>query len=157
MNPSVLDVLLYLFEHYLDDADEPPPRATLERMLHSGGFPASRVSRALDWLEALAAREETPTPGAARAGVLRVFADAECERLDTEARGFLLHLEQCGILEPAQREIVIEHLLTLDDEPAGIEEVKWVVLITLFHQPGQEAAFARMEDLLYADLAATAH
>lgn len=157
MNPSVLDVLLYLFENYLEDADEPPPRAALEQMLHSGGFPEPRVHQALDWLDMLAERQESPAPGATRHGLLRVFAANELARFSAEARGFLLHLEQIGILEPSQREVVIEHLLALDDESVGIDEVKWVVLITLFRQPGQEAAFARMEDLLYADLAAAAH
>lgn len=157
MNPTVLDVLLYLFEHYLEDAEEPPPRAALERMLYSGGFPEPRVRQALDWLDTLAERQESPAPGATRPGVVRVYADAELDRIGAAARGFLLHLEQIGVLEPAQREMVVEHLLALDDEVVGVEEVKWVVLITLFRQPGQEAAFARMEDLLYADLAATAH
>lgn len=157
MNPTVLDVLLYLFDHCLEDAEEQPPRHTLERMLRSSGFPEASVTQALDWLEALAARQETPAPGATRAGTQRVFSGAELERLSVEARGFLMQLEHSGILDPAQREVVIEHLLALDTHVAGVDEVKWVTLLALFRQPGQEAAFARMEDLLYADLAAASH
>lgn len=157
MNPTVLDVLLYLFENYLEDIDEQPPRAALEQMLHSSGFPDSMVRQALDWLETLALRQESPAPGATRTDVQRIFGPVEIERLSVEARGFLMHLEHVGILDPAQREVVIEHLLALDVEVVGIEEVKWVTLITLFRQPGQEAAFERMEDLLYEDGAAAAH
>lgn len=157
MNPTVLDVLLFLFEHYLADADEPLPRQTLERTLQSSGFPDSSVVQALDWLEALAARQDRPAAGAMRADTQRVFNEEELVRLSVEARGFLMQLEHTGILEPAQREVVIEHLLALDTHIAGVDEVKWVTLLTLFRQPGQEAAFARMEDLLYADLAAAAH
>ncbi|HEX5314962.1 MAG TPA: DUF494 domain-containing protein [Gammaproteobacteria bacterium] len=153
MNATVLDVLLYLFENCLQD-EEPPPRAALERELRSSGFPLARVHQALDWLEALV--EDVPAP-AGRTDALRVFSDFECDRLSAEARGFLMHLERCGILEPEQREIVIAHLLELDEEPAGIEETKWVTLITLFHQHGQEAAFSRMQDLLHADFATATH
>jgi Smg protein len=157
MNPTVLDVLLYLFENYLEDADEQPARPELEQMLRASGFPASSVRQALDWLETLAQRQESPAPGATRTDVQRVFSAIESERLSVEARGFLMHLEYAGILDPAQREVVIEHLLALDADVAGIDEVKWVTLITLFRQPGQEAAFERMEDLLYEDSAAAAH
>ena len=37
----------------------------------------------------------------------------------------------------------------LDTEELNLEQVKWVVLMVLSCQPGQEAACARMEDLLY--------
>ena len=69
--------------------------------------------------------------------------------MDTACRGLLLALEQSGILSPGQREIVIERLLALDTEELGLEQVRWVVLMVLSSQPGQEAACARMEDLVY--------
>lgn len=157
INPSVLDTVLYLFENYLDDCEETPERAALESLLHSSGFPASTVSRALDWLEVLEAPGEGPSPEAFGSGSCRVFSPLECLRLTAEARGFLLYLEQAGVLEPAQRERVIERLLALDSEEVDLEEVQWVVLISLFRRPGQEAAFAQMEDLLYAEMAEFAH
>jgi Smg protein len=39
--------------------------------------------------------------------------------------------------------------MALEAEDIGVEQVKWVVLMVLFSQPGQEAAFARMEDLVF--------
>ena len=33
-----------------------------------------------------------------------------------------------------------------------VEQVKWVVLMVLFSQPGQEVAFSRMEDLVYSKM-----
>lgn len=153
MNPSVLDTVLFLFENYLEDCDEPPQRATLENVLRSGGFPEPTVHRALDWLEVLDEPEQEFAPDTFGAGSCRIFSMQECARLTTQARGFLTYLEQIGVLEPALRERVIERLLALDDGVADIEEVQWVVLLSLLRRPGQEAAFAQMEDLLYADLA----
>jgi Smg protein len=67
-----------------------------------------------------------------------------------------MSLEQGGILSPQQREIVIERLLALDADDLDLEQVKWVVLMVLSSQPGQEQACARMEDLVFDD-AETAH
>ncbi|MEQ9563915.1 MAG: DUF494 family protein, partial [Woeseiaceae bacterium] len=38
-----------------------------------------------------------------------------------------------------------------------VEQVKWVVLMVLFSQPGQEQAYARMEDLVFDDDASAIH
>lgn len=157
INPSVLDTVLYLFENYLEDCEEPPQRATLENVLHSSGFPEPTVRRALDWLEILDAPGEELTTGHFSAGANRVFSAQECMQLTPEARGFLLYLEQIGVLDAAQRELVIERLLALDSDEVDTEEVQWVVLLSLFRRPGQEAAFAQMEDLLYAEMAEFAH
>lgn len=150
MNPTVLDVLLYLFEQHLENNEEPPERPVLEGLLQATGFPKFTVRQALDWLEALASQQEQLSTLPPQTRSLRIFSPSECRRLEPEARGLILHLEQTGVIDAARREIVIERLVALD-EVSGTEEVKWVVLLTLFRQPGQEAAFARMEDMLYAD------
>ena len=80
-----------------------------------------------------------------------MFAALEQARLDTDCRGYLVHLEQVGILSPTQRELVIDRLMALDGDEIDIEKLKWVVLMVLFSQPGQETAFSRMEDLVFED------
>jgi len=59
-----------------------------------------------------------------------------------------MDLERQGILTPLQREVVLDRLLALDSEELDTEQIKWVVLMVLSSQPGQEQAFARMEDLV---------
>jgi len=39
--------------------------------------------------------------------------------------------------------------MALDQDEIGIEDLKWVVLMVLFNQPGQEANYAWMEDLMF--------
>ena len=60
----------------------------------------------------------------------------------------LFTLERMGILSPQQREIVIERMLALDADELDTEQLKWVVLMVLSSQPGQELAFERLEDLV---------
>jgi Smg protein len=40
-------------------------------------------------------------------------------------------------------------LLALETPDIDVEQIKWVVLMVLFSQPGQELAYARMEDLVF--------
>jgi Smg protein len=56
----------------------------------------------------------------------------------------LLRLERARVLSSAQREIVIERMLALDTDEPDTEQLKWVVLMVLSSQPGQELAVERL-------------
>ena len=150
MKETVLDVLMYLFESFVDSEDDPEPnRNELKEDLERAGFGDRQIERALDWLDALNSTEvDRTTPQSA---AMRIFDATETEKLDAHARGYLLHLEQIGILGPAQRELVIDRLLALDNDEIDLEQTKWVVMMVLFSQPGQQEAYAQMEDLVFAD------
>lgn len=149
MNNSMFDILVYVFDRYLLDELADAERDTLARDLESVGFGAANVERALDWLADLAEGRTAPLPRAAEA--FRVFAPEEMVRLDARCRGLVVSLEQRGILSPDQREIVLDRLLALDAEDLDLDHVKWVVLMVLSSQPGQELAYERMEDLVFDD------
>jgi Smg protein len=152
MTDSVLDILIYVFDRYmLNETPDVPERERLARDLERVGFAPANVERALDWLADLAfghaqAGEAVRTEGAA-AGV-RVFSDSELARLSTECRGLLLRLESAHVLTPQQREIVIERMLALDADEPDTEQLKWVVLMVLSSQPGQELAVERLGGLI---------
>ncbi|MEE8248734.1 MAG: DUF494 domain-containing protein [Gammaproteobacteria bacterium] len=152
MKETVLDVLMYLFESFVDSEDQPEPnRNELREELERAGFRDREIDRALDWLDGLNSSEMHSTVAGPRSATVRIFDRFEQERLDSSCRGYLLHLEQVGILTPAQRELVIDRLLALDANDIDIEQVKWVIMMLLFSQPGQEQAYARMADLVFAD------
>ena len=52
------------------------------------------------------------------------------------------------MLTPAQRELVIERMLALDADELDTEQLKWVVLMVLSSQPGQELAVERLGGLV---------
>lgn len=147
MTGSVLDILIYVFDQYmLAEAPEVPERETLAADLERAGFGRHNVERALDWLADLAGERSRPD-WSSRA--LRVFSAEELEHISTPCRGYLLQLEREGILSPSQREIVIDRLVALDSDEVDIDRLKWLVLMVLSSQPGQEQACARMEDLVF--------
>ena len=156
MKESILDVLLYLFEHYLaDDADLVRDRDALKSgplfdELGQAGFSPAEINKAFEWLDALATQRPAASP-ARVGGPTRVYADAELDRLDMECRGFLMFLEQHGVLDAGQRELVVDRAMALEQDEMDLDDLKWVVLMVLFNQPGSEAAYAWMETQMFAD------
>ena len=151
MKETILDVLLYLFENYFyDDPDAVRDRDSLQHGLIQAGFSPTEISKAFDWLEALA--NQRPTLANPRAnGPVRVYVEAELDRLDRECLGFLMFLEQHGVLDADQRELALDRAMALDQEEVDLDDLKWVVLMVLFNQPGAEAAFAWMENQMFGD------
>jgi Smg protein len=151
MKESVLDILIHLFENFLDaEDDQEPSREALKQELEKAGYAEGDIERALEWLAGLAA-DQGGDASQATARAIRVFTGPEQLRLDTDVRGYLLYLENIGILSASQRELVIDRLLALEADEIDIEQVKWVVLMVLFSQPGQEQAYERMEDLVFEE------
>ena len=158
MTENVLDVLMYLFETYTDADSEPEAdRNALRAELERAGFGSGEISKALDWLDGLASRDEDPEWESPTERASRVFSNFETSRLDAAARGYIMYLEQIGILSAAQRELVIDRVMALETEEIEVEQIKWVVLMVLFSQPGQEIAYARMEDLVFEETSDLMH
>ena len=64
----------------------------------------------------------------------RAYAPRELAKLDARCRGFLLTLEQSGILNAETRELVIERALAASGETLSLEQLKLVVLMVLWNQ-----------------------
>ncbi|MCE2944595.1 MAG: DUF494 family protein [Lysobacteraceae bacterium] len=157
MKESILDVLLYLFEHYFsDESDLVRDRDSLQASLLDAGFSPAEIHKAFEWLDALAAQR--PAAGHVRTDApVRLYTDVEYAKLDAEGVGFLMFLEQSAVLSAEQRELVLDRAMALDQEGLDLDDLKWVVLMVLFNQPGSEAAYAWMENLMFGDAPAPAH
>jgi Smg protein len=158
MNENVLDVLMYLFETYVDTEEEPEAdHNELRDELARAGFGDPEIDRALEWLDGLTEHQDNFPYHAQTARGTRIYSDFEHERLDSACRGYITYLEQIGILTAPGREILIDRLLALESADIDVEQIKWVVLMVLFSQPGQELAYARMEDLVFEESTGSIH
>jgi Smg protein len=158
MKENVLDVLMYLFETYVDTEEEPEAdHSELRDELVRAGFADPEIDRALEWLDGLTEHQDNFAYHAQTAHGTRIYSDFEHERLDSACRGFITYLEQIAILSPVQREILVDRLLALESADIDVEQIKWVVLMVLFSQPGQELAYARMEDLVFEESTGSIH
>jgi Smg protein len=158
MKENVIDVLMYLFETYVDNEEDPEPDQNELRLeLSRAGFGDSEIERALEWLDGLTDHQECLNYGTVTARSTRIYNEFEHERLDAYCRGYITYLEQTEILSPPQREVLVDRLLALESADIDVDQIKWVVLMVLFSQPGQEQAYARMEDLVFEEGASSIH
>ena len=153
----MLDVLMYLFEHYMDEsamisADD----EVLQSRLSDAGFSSHEIDKALNWLEGLTPQLEIPKK-LNRNSSIRLYSQPECLRLNRDCRGYLQFLEQSGILNPETRELVIDRALALENDDIDLDKLKWVVLMVLFNQPQQDNTSSRMEDLIFSEPTASIH
>ena len=159
MKENVLDVLMYLFENYMDkDVEREPDPESLKVELLEAGFPKSEINKAFAWLEGLTERHQSAVGSTqSTPNSLRLYTALESEKLDVDCRGFVLFLEQCGILDATNRELVIDRVMALDTQEIDLEQLKWIILMVLFNLPGQEAAYASLEDLVFEGVTGSLH
>ncbi len=159
MKEDVLDVLMYLFENYMDDdiameADS----EILKTQLREAGFLSTEINKAFTWLEDLSVLQEGAETHPSHGGCsIRIFSSTEEKKLDVECRGFLMFLEQMGVLNGASRELVIDRIMALESLEIDLDQVKWVVLMVLFNQPGLEEAFTWMENMVMEEFQQPLH
>jgi len=155
MKETVFDVLVYLFENYMDESPEfHPDEKQLALELTEAGFRRGDIHKAFRWLDGLAAlqHDSAGEPLHRDPAALRHYEASEARKLDAACRGFLLLLEQHGVLDARTRELVIERAMALDLDQITLEQLKWIVLMVLNRRPGHEYAHALVEDMVYDDL-----
>lgn len=147
MSISILNVLMHLFENYMEDNCRIPlSEEALINELKQAGFDPKEINDALNWLDGLEEASKIPT---VTGNTYRILTQEELYHIDTECWGYLLFLEQSGILDPLSREIVIDRLMNLS-EKIDIAQLKWVTLMVLFNKTDNREALQTMEQLVLA-------
>lgn len=146
MKQTVLDVLMYLFEYYaFDDTEFTPYRDELHESLENAGFNTHVIDKAFLWLEDLADKQDNMHVSQ-QSSSLRVYREFECDKIPVEFQGVLLSLEQRGVLDPLQREIIIEQIMALEED-IDMEQFRWITLMVLFNQ-AEDDNYPMAEELL---------
>jgi Smg protein len=136
----MFDVLVYLYETYYRP-DACPDSAALAKKLSAVGFEEDEISKALGWLTDLAETTlqlsvQYPQQAVFSFGT-RIYVAQELDALGTAAIGFIQFLEAAKVINPIQREIIIERALAASDTHISLDKLKVIVLMVLWSQ-GQE-------------------
>lgn len=159
MKQTVIDVLIYLFDHYVEDNDNialTPNQDKLKSQLIQAGFGDSQVNRAFDWLEGLAIQSQNEEENEIdeeliidpHANSFRIYTSLEEQKLNQEAQGFIFFLQQAGVLSASDRELIIDRVMALDETEIDMEKLKWVILMVLFNRTENQDTFNWIEDLV---------
>lgn len=128
------EILVYLFEH-CQQAELARDRERIARKLSAAGFENSDISQALHWLAGVLQPAAAGKGAAAESHrAFRAYAPRELAKLDAACRGFLMTLEQSGILDPQGREHVIERALAASGDALSVEQLKLIVLMVLWNR-----------------------
>jgi Smg protein len=127
----MIDILFYLFEHYLPDACPEP--AALAKKLLAAGFEDEDVSQALDWLAGFE-EIDAASPALELSTGSRFYHESEMARLPAECRGFIAFLEQAEAIDAAARELILERALAMPDDVISLAKLKGIVLMVVWRQ-----------------------
>src|SRR4051812_9828552 len=149
----MFDVLVYLYETYYRP-DACPDSEALVKKLSAVGFEEEEISKALGWLTDLAETtnefsSQNPQQTAFSFG-FRIYVDREFDVLGTAAVGFIQFLESAKVLNPIQREIVIERALAASEAQISLDKLKVIVLMVLWSQ-GKEPDGLMFDELFLDD------
>ncbi|CAB0150821.1 Protein Smg [Pseudidiomarina piscicola] len=156
----MFDILMYLFENFIhSDVEVEVNHDELTDELTRAGFRQQEIHKALAWLERLADLQDSQKPYLNRSEghTTRVFTAEETARIDCASRGFLIYLENLGVLDGTTREMVLDRVMELDMAEVTLDDLKWVVLMVLFNVPGCEEAYDQMEGLLFEEAEGLLH
>ena len=160
MKEGVIDVLMYIFSSYADHDDNlPEDRDGIEADLRAAGFEPLEIEKAFAWLDGLTDVDDA-TGSDQSEQATRILSTEESARLAYNAQGFLIFLEQSGVLTPRLREMVINRVMALEsDAEVDIEELKWIVMMVLFNSAEEqdETTLMHYEDIVFADQPAVFH
>jgi len=157
----MFEVLVYMFENYIDTHFRPDDN-TLSKELFAAGFDEQDINGAFDWFNQLESMSEQhdvfekPTHANTR-----IFTADELKKISGESLGFVLFLVQAEILSPTQRELVLELAMNLPQLEIGIEEMRWIVLMTTWGAsksgPDKTKEYLFIEDALLNKQKPTLH
>jgi Smg protein len=133
----MFDVLVYLYETYYRP-DACPDSEALIKKLSAVGFEEEEIAKALGWLTDLAETtsefsDQYPQQTVFSFGT-RIYATQELDELGTAAVGFIQFLESAKVINPIQREIVIERALAASESHISLDKLKVIVLMVLWSQ-----------------------
>ena len=149
----MFDVLVFVYEHYWE-AEACPELPLLGRRLSAAGFEGDEIEQALHWLEGLdaasksaelidiapkskvlpkpqsqSASQPTSLVSEPSANSLRIYSQAELNRLGAECLGFLQFLQSAGVMPCAMSEIVLERAMASPVEAVTLDDFKIIILM----------------------------
>jgi len=149
MKETILDVLMFMFQSYVEDNEEVElDKKSLHKNLSEAGFADHNIEKAFEWLEGLPGVDESaallnkPTKDS-----FRLFSDIEQRKIGEEGLSFLMFLERLGIFHGEIREHVIDRIMALDTQSVDLSQIRWVVLMILFNTPGNESSYTWLQNL----------
>lgn len=144
----MFEVLIFMFENYFSK-HALPENDVMTQELHAAGFDKSDVSGAVNWFHEMKLMlAQPPAIYSHKDTGMRVFADHELKKINTESFGFVMFLQQANVINDVERDLIIDRAMALKQKQIGIEEMRWIAMIALWNE-GREKDYLFVEDALF--------
>lgn len=148
MKNSVLDVLMYLLDNFMDSPMEAQAEYAVDELAQAG-FEPKDIDKAFGWLEQLMTNsEETQAAYNIKDTGNRQFTFDELTRLNAECLDFLLMLEHNQIINSMMRELILEQVLALEPKELTLTQFKRIIMMVLMNLPNTERAVIWLESFI---------
>ena len=154
----MMEVLLYLYEHYLcREITVAGDAITKELVL--AGFKQQEILRAYRWLDTLYAElEKYQALPQEFQQLTRILTPEEIYTLGDECYRFLLKLHCAGLLSTQARELLIDRAVALSSQQLSLKQFKWIALLVLCLVADSHVSIEALENfILNEDTKQTLH
>jgi len=131
MQEKIVEIILHLINGLKDN--NPIEEQVVEDLIQKG-YTQTEISAAFSWLYDKVKIGETIFYGNPSTGgkSYRIFHDAEKHFFSSDAQGYLLQCYELGLIDELQMEYIIDRVIFSGLTKIDINEVKSLVLSTLF-------------------------
>lgn len=144
----MFEVLVFMFENYFA-SHAIPDDEVMEQELFAAGFEQSDIVGAFSWfqeMKLMLTSSETTYSHAATA--MRAFTSNELKKINTESLSFIIFLQQAGVINDMERDLIIDRAMALTQVEIKIEEMRWITMMALWNQ-GREKDYLFVEDAMF--------
>jgi len=159
INESFLNVLMYVFENYVEDNIKlKKPQEIINKMIQEG-FGQEQAHQAIDWFNVLAKQQDAANTfyQDKRPDSFRVYSHYEQHKITEEARQFLTDLESGGLIDAHLHEVILHQALVMDEPLIELAEIQWITLMSLYGIPEKKPQLAALEDYILFEKEGSAH
>jgi uncharacterized protein Smg (DUF494 family) len=106
--------------------------------LQDKGFTQSEIGEALSWLHEKLGRDngQISVPVRSPGGARRLFHEAEKAALSVDSQGYLIQLQELGLIDDRDLEAIIERAMFSGYEKLSVDEIREIIGAVLFGKPG---------------------
>jgi Smg protein len=152
----MFEVLVFMFENYIAHHTL-PNNEVMTQELSAAGFEQPDIVGAVDWFHHLKTMQIQPVPEYSHQHTsLRQLTDRELKKINLESLSFVLFLQQAGVINDVERDLILDRAMALKQEHIAIEEMRWITMIALWNV-GREKDYLFVEDALFNPRGLTLH
>lgn len=133
MHSRIMDIISFIIKEVLEGKDLFETETEIVESLMDQGYSLEEINSAFDWLFSLVTKgmaKERLRPTTSK----RILHHLERLKLNSQAYGLLIRMQESGRITPAQQEEIIEQALTSGEE-VGPEEIKRIAGQVVFNNP----------------------